>query len=143
MCWAKTKKGKHKGGIKVHTVTNVDETVPKMVWFSEAAKNDHLLLNKLKPDQNTIYVFDKGYNDYKAFKKFTDSGTGFITRIKDTAVYDVIQQKEIEEHIHSGVLEDIVIEIYVNEKAPNNKLSFEKSHFMTGRLNVNSRLLQT
>jgi hypothetical protein len=25
--------GKNKGGIKLHTVINVDETVPKMVWF--------------------------------------------------------------------------------------------------------------
>jgi len=37
--------GKKKGGIKVHTVINVDETVPKLVWFTEAAKNDHVLLD--------------------------------------------------------------------------------------------------
>ena len=29
----KPKNGKQKGGIKVHTVINVDETVPKFVWF--------------------------------------------------------------------------------------------------------------
>jgi hypothetical protein len=52
--------GRKKGGIKVHTVINVDETVPKMVWFTKAAKHDHILLEKLKLDDNTIYVFDKG-----------------------------------------------------------------------------------
>jgi len=59
--------GCRKGGIKVHTVINVDETVPRMVRFTEAAKNNHVLLEKLKRDPNTIYVFDKGCNDYRAF----------------------------------------------------------------------------
>jgi len=80
------KNGKKKGGIKVHTVINVDETVPKLVWFTDAKTHDHILLEKLKMDSNTIYVFDKGYNDYKAFKRFTETQTGFVTRIKDNAV---------------------------------------------------------
>lgn len=42
--------GKRKGGIKMHTVINVDELVPKMVWFTDAATHDHYLLAKLKFD---------------------------------------------------------------------------------------------
>lgn len=107
--------GKKKGGIKVHTVINVDERVPKLVWFTEAAKHDHILLHKLKMDANTIYVFDKGYNDYKAFKKFSENKTGFVTRIKDNALYETIQTNEIEKHIYSGVLQDEIIEITVKD----------------------------
>jgi hypothetical protein len=66
----KPKNGKHKSGIKVHTVINVDETVPKLVWFTHSATIDHVLLSKLKMDSNTIFVFDNGYNDYKAFQRF-------------------------------------------------------------------------
>jgi len=121
--------GKKKGGIKVHTIINVDQTVPKMVWFSEAAKHDHMLLEKLKMDSNTIYVFDKGYNDYKAFKKFTAHQTGFVTRIKDNAVYETIERKQIEEHIHSGVLEDTIIEVTVKEKNTESKLKLRKIRF--------------
>lgn len=121
--------GKKKGGIKVHTVINVDETVPKLVWFTEAAKNDHILLEKLKLDSNIIYVFDKGYNDYKAFKRFGDNNTGFVTRIKDNAVYHKVQTNEIGEHIHSGVLEDMIIEITVKENSSQSKLKLRKIHF--------------
>ena len=110
----KPKDGKRKGGVKVHTVINVDEAVPKMVWFTNSATNDHVLLSKLQMDSNTIYVFDKGYNDYKAFKKFSDNETGFVTRIKDNAVYESVFENEIEEHIHSGVLQDEIIELTVN-----------------------------
>jgi hypothetical protein len=121
--------GKKKGGIKVHTVINVDQTVPKLLWFTEAAIHDHILLEKLKMDSNTIYVFDKGYNDYKAFKKFCDNQTGFVTRIKDNALYQTVQDNEIEEHIHSGVLEDQIIEITVKENSTESKLKLRKIRF--------------
>lgn len=121
--------GRKKGGIKVHTVINVDETVPKMIWFTEAAKNDHILLEKLKLDANTIYVFDKGYNDYKAFKLFSEYHTGFVTRIKDNAVYETIETNSISEEIHSGVLEDQIIEVVVKEKVLESKLKLRKIRF--------------
>lgn len=121
--------GKKKGGIKVHTVINVDETVPKLIWFTDAATHDHIILEKLKMDSNTIYVFDKGYNDYGAFKKFSETKTGFVTRIKDNAVYETIEDNEIEEHIHSGVLEDTIIEITVKEGSKESKLKLRKVRF--------------
>ncbi|HHH54567.1 MAG TPA: IS4 family transposase [Bacteroidetes bacterium] len=123
------KNGKKKGGIKVHTVINVDETVPKMVWFTSAAKHDHFLLEKLKMDANTIYVFDKGYNDYKAFEKFSNNKTGFVTRIKDNAVFESIEEKEIESNIHSGVLSDEIIEFTILENNSNRKLKLRKVTF--------------
>ncbi len=121
--------GKRKGGIKVHTVINVDETVPKMVWFTDAATHDHVLLDKLEMNKDTIYVFDKGYNDYKAFKRFSDNETGFVTRLKDNAVYDVEEELFIEEHIHSGVKEDTIIEINVKEGNEVKKLKLRRIVF--------------
>lgn len=100
-----------------------------MVWFTEAAKNDHILLEKLKLDANTIYVFDKGYNDYKAFKLFSENQTGFVTRIKDNAAYETIETSPITEEIHSGVLEDHIIEVTVKEGAGESKLQLRKIRF--------------
>src|SRR5690554_1076980 len=100
-----------------------------MVWFTSAATHDHLLLQKLDPDGNTIYVFDKGYNDYKAFKLFCEKGAGFVTRIKDNAVYKVEHELYIEECIHSGVLEDIIIEVTVKEDGCEKKLKLRKVVF--------------
>jgi IS4 transposase len=131
--------GKRKGGIKMHTIINVDEMAPKVVWFTSAATNDHYLLSKLElsPDTCTvyevrgkIYVFDKGYNDYQAFKRFSDSGTGFVTRIKDNADYITQEHNEIGGHIHSGVLEDTVIELTVKqENGKEEKLKLRKVRF--------------
>lgn len=109
------KNGKKKGGIKVHTVVNADEIVPSLVWFSEAKTHDHKFLDKLQCDENTIYVFDKGYNDYKAFEHFSSQKTGFVTRIKDNASYLKIADLDIGERIHNGVLRDEIIEINVKK----------------------------
>jgi hypothetical protein len=121
--------GKRKGGIKMHAIINVDETVPRMIWFTSAATHDHILLEKLKMDKDTIYVFDKGYNDYKAFKRFCDNDTGFVSRIKDNAVFEVDESQFIEEHIHSGVLEDQIITIEVKETNKVSKLKLRKITF--------------
>jgi len=118
----KSKTGKSKGGIKVHTVINADETVPNIVWFSSATTHDHQYLKKLNFDINTIYVFDKGYNDYKAFKHFSEHQTGFVTRIKDNARYDEIESNEIPTGIHSGVIEDKIIEFEVKDGKTSSQL---------------------
>ena len=123
------KNGKRKGGIKVHTVVNADEIVPSMVWFSEAKTHDHKFLEKLKCDENTIYVFDKGYIDYKAFEYFTIQKTGFVTRIKDNASYRKIENLDIQEHIHNGVLQDEIIEIEVKKGKETTPLKLRKVTF--------------
>ncbi|WP_395066038.1 IS4 family transposase [Flavobacterium sp.] len=125
----KSKEGKSKGGIKVHTVINADEIVPNLVWFSPAVTHDHNFLQKLKCDDNTVYVFDKGYNDYKAFQHFTDHKTGFVTRLKDNALHQEIDDLEIPEHIHNGVLTDKIIEVEVKKDKEVSKLKLRKITF--------------
>jgi len=125
----KAENGKRKGGIKVHTVINVDESVPKMLWFTDAATHDHVLLKKLELNDNTIYVFDKGYNDYKMFRRFCEHKTGFVTRLKDNALYEINHINEIDHNIHSGVLSDEIISINVKENTDNKTLQLRRICF--------------
>jgi IS4 transposase len=74
-------------------------------------------------------VFDKGYNDYKAFKLFSENNTGFVTRIKDNAVYETIETKQIDENIHCGVLEDQIIEVTVKDGEVESRLKLRKIRF--------------
>jgi hypothetical protein len=121
--------GKSKGGIKAHSVINADEKVPEMVWFSSGATNDQKFLQKLKFDSNTVYVFDRGYNDYKAFKLFSDNETGFVTRLKDNAKFEAKEENIISDNIHSGVLLDTIIEVEVKENNNISKLKLRKIRF--------------
>ena len=118
--------GKSKGGIKSHSVINADEKVPCLVWFTPATTHDHQFLEKLKCDENTVYIFDKGYNDYKAFEYFTEHKTGFVTRIKENAKFETTQVNFIPESIHNGVLSDEIIEVEVDKEGIKNKLRLRK-----------------
>ena len=118
--------GKSKGGIKSHSVINADEKVPSLVWFTSAATHDHQFLKKLKCDEHTVYIFDKGYNDYVAFEHFTNQKTGFVTRIKENAKFEVTQTNDIPENIHSGILSDEIIEVEVNKEGAKTTLKLRK-----------------
>ena len=108
--------GQSKGGMKSHCVINADEKVPHLIWHTAATTHDHQFLEKLKCDEHTLYIFDKGYNDYKAFARFTEKKTGFVTRLKSNAKYEIIQSNDIPDMIHNGVLSDEIIEVEVDKK---------------------------
>ncbi len=80
-------------------------------------------------DDNTIYVFDKGYNDYKAFRHFTTQNTGFVTRIKDNARYEIVETNELPDNLHSGVLLDEIIEVDIKDGKEISKLKLRKVKF--------------
>lgn len=108
--------GKRKGGIKVHAQINLQENVPKMVWLTPASTHDKKFLNRISVDKGQIVVFDKGYNDYRAFDDFTQRGVHFVTRIKSNATYESIEEFDIPEYIDSGVLKDEEIIVQIKDK---------------------------
>jgi hypothetical protein len=103
--------GKKKGGIKMHTMINAREDVPCLVRFSSAATHDHTFLKDLDLKKGSFVVFDKGYVDYQQYHNWTLEDIYFVTRQKDNAVYQSLEEFPIGDHIHSGVLKDERIEI--------------------------------
>lgn len=107
--------GKRKGGIKVHTQINLQEKVPKLIWFSAATAHDKQFLQYIKLEKGKIAVFDKGYNDYKTFDEFTNQGVYFVTRLKSNASYESITENDIPDYLDSGVLKDEIIRVDIKE----------------------------
>lgn len=107
----KSNTGKRKGGIKVHTQINLQEKVPKLVWFSAATTHDKQFLKHVKLEQGKIAVFDKGYNDYKTFDEFTQNGVFFVTRLKSNATYESVKENDIPPYIDNGIIKDEIIRV--------------------------------
>ena len=42
----------------------------------------------------TIVIDDRGYNDYRLFADWTESGVYFVTRMKDNALFDVDEERK-------------------------------------------------
>lgn len=108
--------GKKKGGIKMHTMINSLEDVPSLIRFSSAATHDHVFLKDLELKKGSFVVFDKGYNDYKQYSRWTLDEVYFVTRQKTNAQYTSIEEFELKEQTDPSILKDEIIEISNNNK---------------------------
>jgi hypothetical protein len=81
--------GKKKGGLKVHMLTDVHADTPQFVKISEAKMHDKNFLQYLNLSQGSMIVFDKAYNYYLQFARWTEAGINFVCRLKDNAKYEV------------------------------------------------------
>lgn len=103
--------GKSKGGIKVHTVLNAYEEVPQLIHFTDAATHDHSFLSKVSLQPHQIAIFDKGYVDYKQYAKWTKDRIFFVTRLKDNAVYEQLEEIDIPDECPDNYIKDEKIQI--------------------------------
>lgn len=99
--------GKRKGGIKVHTLIRSDQDVPNMIRFSPATANDTRFLKDIDLPKGSIIVFDKGYNDYKTFNRFTSQSISWVTRLRNRTHYEVCHNRAVsEQQLQSGIISD-------------------------------------
>jgi len=99
--------GKRKGGIKAHTLIRAQEDVPCLVQFTSAAAHDTPFMHQVNLAKGSIAVFDKGFNDYSVYQKWTDQGITFVTRMRTSAVYEQISKLDISANqLSKGVLND-------------------------------------
>lgn len=78
-----------KGGIKVHALMDAFSGVAEFVRMTEAKVHDRKFLYHIKLPANSFVVFDKAYNLYHQFVKWTNQKVWFVTRMKSNAVYHV------------------------------------------------------
>jgi hypothetical protein len=102
-----------KGGIKVHALMDAFSGVVEFVRMTEARVHDKQFLPSLKLLPQSFVVFDKAYNLYVQYAKWTKQQVWFVTRMKDNAVYHVT--KVISDHTKRknpwGVLKEQFITI--------------------------------
>ena len=121
--------GKKKGGCKVHMLTDIHADTPKFVKISEAKMHDKNFLQYLNVSKGSMIVFDKAYNYYLQFAKWTAAGVNFVCRLKDNAKYEIQGESLFEkklgkdefgvykvEHIHINYTETIEINIEGKKK---------------------------
>ena len=100
--------GRKKGGLKVHMLTDIHADTSKFVKISEAKSHDKNFLQHLVLPEGSMIVFDKAYNHYFQFAKWTKENINFVCRLKDNAVYevqDILFEQQLPEK-QSGVLKE-------------------------------------
>lgn len=78
-----------KGGIKVHALMDAFSGITEFLRITAAKEHDRNFLYHINLKANSWIVFDKGYNLYPQYAKWTEQKVWFVTRLKDNAVYHV------------------------------------------------------
>ena len=78
--WAKFRK--HKGGIKVHTLYDVEAQVPAFVHITEAKVHDSKTMSEIPYEKGAHYIFDRGYNDFGNLYTINRIEAFFVIRAK-------------------------------------------------------------
>lgn len=84
-----------KAGIKLHTKYDLGRGIPEVIVVSNAKHHDKSKMDQLMTDKNCIYVYDKGYVDYKKFDQFTNDEKLFVTRLKDNAIVEEVENLKV------------------------------------------------
>jgi hypothetical protein len=105
--WAKFRRTK--GAIKLHLLLDHDGYLPCFAVVTEGAVHDVKVAQALDFVPGTVVVFDRGYNDYELFGRWTEREVYFVTRMKDNAVYEVIEEREVPQN--RSVLKDQLIRL--------------------------------
>lgn len=78
-----------KGGIKVHALMDAFSGVTEYLRITAAKEHDRKFLYHIKLPANSFVVFDRGYNLYSQFAKWTAQKVWFVTRMKKNADFHV------------------------------------------------------
>ena len=84
--------GKKKGGLKVHMLIDAVQSVGKFMRITAARVHDKNFLRDIVVPKHSMLVFDKAYNYYEQFGKWTAASIYFVSRQKSNAVYAVLKR---------------------------------------------------
>lgn len=73
---------KRKGGIKLHTLYDIETQIPTFFHITPARIHDTRAMDAIPYEENSFYIFDRAYNDFG--RLFTINGVGayFVVRGK-------------------------------------------------------------
>jgi hypothetical protein len=102
--WAKFRRAK--GGVKAHVLLDHDDYLPRYVLITEARRSDVKMADAFTLNPGSIVAMDRGYNDYGLFFKWTTEEIYFVTRLKENAAYEVVEECDVpkERNIRSDQL---------------------------------------
>lgn len=98
----------HKGGIKIHTLYDVETQVPAFIHITEAKINDVKAMDVIPYESGSFYVFDRAYNDYHRLYKIHMMDSFFVVWAKTNIKAKVLKW---ERRLPKNILSDCEIKL--------------------------------
>jgi Domain of unknown function (DUF4372)/Transposase DDE domain len=78
--WAPSRYGH--GGVKLHTMIDIQGSIPVFIDITHARVSDVLVLDKIAPQPGSYIVMDRGYIDFQRLYRFNQALAFFVIRAK-------------------------------------------------------------
>ena len=111
--WAKFRK--HKGGIKIHPLYDIETQVPTFFHITNASVHDSRAMCEIPYESGSYYIFDRGYNSFKDLYKIDMADASFVVRAKKSLQFKSIKWKR---RMPKNVLSDSegILTVYKSSK---------------------------
>ena len=128
--------GDRERGVRAHVHFEVVKQTAVRVYLTPGSGAENECL-KMHLEPGRLYVFDRGFRDFRLYQNIVDADSSFVARLGDNAVYEVLEQKALTpEATAAGVISDRIVrlggrqvrekfdrpvrrvEVYVPQKAP-------------------------
>ena len=111
--WARFRRAK--GGVKIHTLYDLETQVPAFLHITEASVHDVNAMDEIPYEPGAFYVFDRGYNDFRRLHCISEIGSFFVVRAKDNLKFKAVKWKR---RMPANVISDSAIRLsgYASEK---------------------------
>ena len=91
--WAKFRRTK--GAVKLHLLLDHDGYLPSFAVITDGKTSDIKVARKMRFDPGSVLIMDRGYIDYEWFVQLTQQAVYFVTRLKDKASFDVVEDRPV------------------------------------------------
>ncbi|MHB8338166.1 MAG: IS4 family transposase [Ignavibacteriaceae bacterium] len=128
--------GKKKGGLKVHMLIDAVQSVAKFVRITEAKVHDKNFLTQIIAPAHSMLVFDRAYNYYKQFAKWSEQMIYFVTRQKKNAVCEILEiiQDKILPKGTFGVYKEEIIEVTYKENKEEKTVKLRRIYYIDEKM---------
>ncbi len=106
--WAKFRK--HKGGIKVHTLYDLETQIPAFFHITTASVHDSKAMKEIPIETGAYNIFDRDYNNFKELYRIHRAESFFVVRAKTNLQYKCIKWRR---RLPKGILTDAETELTI------------------------------
>lgn len=92
--WAKFRKAK--GGIKLHTLYDVNTQIPAFLYITAANVHDVKAMDELVYEAGAHYIFDRAYLDFTRLYKIERCSAYFVIRAKSNTKFKRMYSKKVD-----------------------------------------------
>jgi hypothetical protein len=108
MAWALWVDETHRAA-KMHVTFEVFKGIPQATTVTPGNASERQQMRVLL-EAGRLYVMDRGYAQYRLFQEIIDAGSGFVGRVRDNAVWRVVEDRAVSRRARAaGVRRDRIV----------------------------------